>query len=94
MVDKEHVKGEDKGKIILYALSTCVWCKKTKNLLKKLDVDFSFIYVDKLDGEDKEKIMEEVKKYNPRTSFPTVVLNDEKVITGFKENEIIEALEK
>jgi len=25
-----HVDGKNKGKIMLYALSTCVWCKKTK----------------------------------------------------------------
>ena len=32
-----HVDGQDKGKVMLYALSTCVWCKKTKKLLDKLD---------------------------------------------------------
>lgn len=29
----KHVPGEDRGKIALYALSTCGWCAKTKELL-------------------------------------------------------------
>ena len=41
----EHVKGENKGKIMLYALSTCVWCKKTRELLDDLGVEYYFIYV-------------------------------------------------
>ena len=42
----EHVNGENRGKILLYALSTCGWCKKTKGLLNKLGVEYSYIYVD------------------------------------------------
>ena len=41
-----HVEGENKGKVVLYALSTCEWCKKTRLLLEDLKVDFSYIYVD------------------------------------------------
>jgi len=32
-----------------------------------------------------------VKKFNPKCSFPTIIIGD-KVIVGFKENEIREAL--
>ena len=87
-----HIEGENKGKIMLYALSTCVWCKKTKEYLSKIGVEFDYIYVDVLDGSDRGEVMEEVKKWNPRCSFPTLVINDEKCIVGFKEDEIKEAL--
>jgi glutaredoxin len=87
----EHVNGQDTGKIMLYALSTCVWCKKTKQLLGDLGVEFDYIYVDLLEGDDKDKTMNEVEKWNPRCSFPTLVIND-KCIVGFKEDEIREAL--
>ena len=30
----QHVAGKNKGHIVLYALSTCPWCGKTKKLLK------------------------------------------------------------
>jgi glutaredoxin len=86
------VEGKDKGKIVLYALSTCVWCKKVKKLLKKLGVKYSYIFVDELKGKEKEKIIKQLEKWNPRCSFPTVVINNEKCIVGYKEDEIKEAL--
>ena len=36
--------------------------------------------------------MEELKKWNPRCSFPTIVINDSKCIVGFKEDDIKEAV--
>jgi len=86
-----HVDGVNKGKIILYALSTCVWCKKTKKLLDKLGVEYDYIYADHLEGQEKEDVKEEIMKYNPRCSFPTLVINDKKCIAGFKPDEMKEA---
>ena len=91
MLEYEHVKGENKGKIMLYALSTCGWCRKTKELLNELGVKYDYIFVDLLEDKDKDVAMDEVKKWNPRCSFPTIVIND-KCIVGFKEDEIKEAL--
>ena len=88
----EHVAGKDKGKVTLYALSTCIWCKKTKELLSSLGIGFNYIYVDLLKGNDRSKMVEEVKKYNPACSFPTLVIGD-KCIIGFREKEIKEALQ-
>ena len=88
----EHVKGENKGKITLYALSTCGWCKKTKKLLDDLGVEYHYIYVDHLEGNEKEKTLEEIMKWNPRCFFPTVVINNKKCIVGFKEEKIKETL--
>lgn len=87
-----HVPGVDRGKVIMYGLSTCVWCKKTKKLLTDLGVDFDYIYVDRLEGEEEDEAVKEVRRFNPSTSFPTTVINDEKAIVGFKEKEIREAL--
>ena len=88
----EHVDGDNKGKILLYALSTCGWCKKTKKFLTSLGVEFSYIFVDLLEEKERDEIMEDVKKWNPRRSFPIVVINDEKCIVGYKEDQIKEAL--
>ena len=87
----EHVAGNDKGKIMLYALSTCIWCKKTRELLQSLGVAFDYVYVDLLKGDDRSQAIDEIKKYNPSTSFPTVVIGG-KTIIGFREKEIKEAL--
>ena len=87
----EHIDGKDKGKVTLYALSTCGWCKKTKELLIELEVEFSYIYVDLLEGEERSKVIEQVKKFNKQLSFPTLVIDDDKTIVGFNEEGIKEA---
>lgn len=87
----EHVAGKDCGRIRLFALSTCIWCKKTKEFLSSVGVAFDYIYVDLLKGEERAKAIASVKRFNPSTSFPTLVVND-KAIIGFKEKEIKEAL--
>ncbi|WP_440947952.1 glutaredoxin family protein [Methanosarcina sp. T3] len=88
----KHVSGIDRGQVMMYGLSTCVWCKKTKKLLTDLGVDFEYVFVDRLDGDEEKKVIAEVRRYNPSTSFPTTVINGEKTIVGFKEKEIREAL--
>ena len=88
----EHVDGKDKGKIMLYALSTCGWCGKTKELLRQMGVSFDFTYVDLLDGEEQDRAISMVEKFNPSGSFPTLVIGDKKTIIGFREQEIREAL--
>lgn len=90
----KHVEGEDRGKVILYALSTCVWCKRTKRLLNQLGVDYRYVDVDLLDTEEKREALEEVKKHNPARTFPTTVINDEKAIKGYKPEEIRKELER
>lgn len=93
MVKMEHVEGENKGEVVLFALSTCGWCKKTRMLLEELGIDFKYIYVDLLTGDERSEVINEVQKWNPQLSFPTVVINNEDVITGFKEEEIREKLQ-
>ncbi len=88
---KKHVAGRKAGKVMLYALSTCVWCNKTKKLLNELGVEYDYTDVDLLGGEE-EEVMETVKKHNPSRSFPTLVIDDNKAIVGFNEEEIREAL--
>lgn len=87
----EHVEGKDESKIILYALSTCPWCGKTRDLLSSLGVKYDYVYVDLLKGKDREQAVNEIKSLNPSISFPTVVVGD-KVIIGFNEKEIRAAL--
>lgn len=87
-----HVSGMDRGKVLMYGLSTCVWCKKTKKLLTDLGIEFDYIFVDQLEGEEENQAVEEVKRFNPSVSFPTTIINGEKAIVGFKEKEIREAL--
>jgi glutaredoxin len=86
-----HVEGKNKGKVMLYALSTCGWCKKTRALLEELGVAYDYLYVDLLEGDEQETAVAQMGKYNPATNFPTMVLNSGKAIIGFKEDEIRQA---
>ncbi len=87
-----HISGKDSGNIMLYALSTCGWCAKTKKLLEGLGVAYDYEDVDQLSGDEREKAIQSVKMWNPRGSFPTLVIDNKQSIVGFKEEEIREAL--
>lgn len=92
MYPKTRKEGSDKGEIMLYALSTCVWCRKTKELLDSLGVCYSYAYLDQLKGDQQDEAMDEMARVNPARSFPTIVVNSRIVIRGFDENKIRETL--
>jgi glutaredoxin-like protein NrdH len=89
-----RVSGENRGKVVLFALSTCVWCKKTKKLLGELGVEYSFVDVDLLEGDEKDEVVAQLVKWNPKQSFPTLVISDKERIVGFDEEKIREVLGK
>jgi glutaredoxin-like protein NrdH len=76
----------------LYALSTCIWCRKTEKHLDELGYKYEVHYVDKLSGQEREEAMKEVAKFNPSRSFPTLIIDGHKVVVGFKPDEIRSAL--
>lgn len=90
----EHVEGKKKGDVLLYALSTCGWCRKTKRLLEKLRVEYDYVYVDLLEEKEQRKAMKDVERWNPKCSFPTLVVNNEQCIVGFDEEKIKKAVGK
>jgi glutaredoxin-like protein NrdH len=93
MISATTVNGKHrKHDVMLYALSTCVWCKKTKKLLDGLDVTYQYVWVDKLDGRDEDEVMQQVRQHNPECTFPTMVIDGRTCIVGFKEPEIKKAL--
>jgi glutaredoxin-like protein NrdH len=75
----------------MYSLSTCSHCKATKKLLSECEVRYDFTDVDLLEGDERQAVLEEVRRLNPRCSFPTIIIGDT-IIVGYKEEEIKEAL--
>ena len=86
-----NVKGKKTKKILLYALSTCGWCKKTRELLDELGVEYDYVYVD-LARESEKEIDKELKKWNPELSFPTVIIDNSECIVGFNPDKLREKL--
>ncbi len=80
-----------KEKIRLYTLSTCSHCIRTKKFFKDAGIEVEFTDVDLLDGADREKVMDEVRRLNPDCSFPTICIGDI-VVVGFNEERIKKAL--
>jgi glutaredoxin-like protein NrdH len=77
--------------VTIYSLSTCSHCRATKKFLGECTIKYEFIEVDKLEGDERKAIIADVKKFNPRCSFPTIIIG-ETVIVGYKEKDIKEAL--
>lgn len=88
----KHVEGRRKGDVELYALSTCIWCMRTKRLLDEIGVEYSYVDVDLLDEIDREKVMETIHKHNPKGGFPTLIINNDICIVGYKEIDIKKVL--
>lgn len=86
----EHVDGRNVGDVMLYALSTCQWCNKTKQLLKDLGIKFDYMYVDLMEADKQAEALDEIERWNPRGSFPTLVIGNKRCIVGFQESEIRE----
>jgi glutaredoxin len=91
-MEQIHRKGKIQGNILLFALSTCVWCKKTKQLLDDMDIDYYYVDVDLLEGEEKHQAEKEMYTWNPRGTFPTIIINNEHTIVGYSEKEIKEKI--
>ena len=79
-------------KVTLYALSTCVWCKLTKQFLKDNEVEFEYVDVDLLDDEDRSKAHETISSKGGMLSYPTTIIDDKTVVTGFRKDQLKEAL--
>ena len=79
-------------KVTVFALSTCVWCKLTKQFLSDNGVAYEFVDVDLLDDKDKSKVHETIESKGGSLSYPTTIVDDKTVITGFRKDQLKEVL--
>ena len=79
-------------KVMVYAFSTCVWCKMTKKFLQDNGIAYEYVDVDLADEDDKVKIREDIQKKGGTLSYPTTIVDDKTVITGFRKDQLKEAL--
>lgn len=78
--------------VVFYGLSTCIWCRRTRQFLEEQDVAFDYVYVDLLKGQERDEAVEQVRRWNQAASFPTVVLDSSQCVVGYKTGELKEAL--
>ncbi len=89
---KKVAGSNNKHRVTLYALSTCGWCRRTKELLNEHNIEYDYIDVDLCIGEERDEVLNAVRQINPRVSFPTLQI-DGQVVVGFDEKRIKELLE-
>ncbi|OGR77094.1 MAG: hypothetical protein A2X32_07375 [Elusimicrobia bacterium GWC2_64_44] len=80
-------------KVVIYALSTCLWCKKTKKYFDDLKIPYEAIDYDKQDDARQEKIMAEIKKDGCTGSFPFTRIGGA-CVQGYDPDEFGKQLEK
>ena len=88
------VQGTKKDhKVVVYAISTCVWCKMTKQFLKDNKIEFEYIDIDMCEPEEKEKVRQDIVSKGGSLSYPTTIVDGKKLITGFRKDLLKEALQ-
>ncbi len=78
-------------KVILYTLSTCPWCRKTKRFFQEKNIPFEFTDYDLADEATQERIGSEMLKYTDHIAFPFVKIDD-KVVIGYNPEKFEELL--
>jgi glutaredoxin-like protein NrdH len=78
--------------VTVYALSTCPYCKMTKDFLTDRGVEYEVLDVDLLEGDERQHVLTEVQRISGGTSFPVVVYGDSHVV-GYDQAKIKELLD-
>lgn len=84
--------GPPSHSIVMYGLSTCVWCRKMREFLQGEGVVFEVVHVDELSGAERDAAVSEVRKWNPAVSFPTIVIDGARSVNGYRPDEVKEVL--
>ena len=89
----EGEKGSEEN-ILIFTLTTCMWCKKCKRFLEERNLKYRYIDLDKIERQDKSKILDYLKStYDTRISYPFLVCKSGHVV-GYNPNKYEELLGK
>ncbi|AFG36469.1 glutaredoxin family protein [Spirochaeta africana] len=93
-VDTVAVEGDRSDKdLIVYALSTCAFCRKAMDFLSEHGFGYSYVYLDELELETKRSLKADLKaRFKKLPVFPILVIDDDEALSGFVEARWKEAL--
>ena len=69
------------ARVFMYTLSTCPWCRKTKQFFKKSNIPFDYVDYDLQGEEEQQKIIDEMTKAGGM-AFPFVKIGDQ-IVVGY-----------
>jgi len=78
-------------KVFLYTLSTCPWCRKSKQFFKKNRIPYDCVDYDLQSEPEREKIMKKLLELTGVRSFPVVVIGS-RVVVGYDPEKYSEAM--
>ncbi len=92
-METTKVPGENKKhRVLMYAISTCPWCKKAKKFLIDNNIEYEYIDIDLCDEEDQQKIRKDILMRGRQLIYPMIII-DEKIYSNPHEDELMAALE-
>jgi glutaredoxin len=84
-INFETQEGENRErKITLLGLTTCSFCKRAKSFLDENKLGYDYLFLDKIDPEMKKRMKNEFsERYGKRLSYPTLIMENGELLTGF-----------
>jgi len=77
-----------KDDLVVYALSTCGFCRRALIFLRQHSIKFKYVYFDEQEPALQETIIKKLRvQFNEDLSFPFLVINCKKYIIGFDQEE-------
>jgi len=74
--------------IMVYALSTCIFCKKALAFLDANNFAYKYLFIDRIPFESKSAIKKELgERFKENIIFPFMVIDARKHLIGFIESE-------
>ena len=80
------------AEVVMYGLTTCPHCKRAHKFLSENGVNFDVIWIDKLEGEERKRVIEKVHSISGSYSVPLIVKGDRYVL-GFNKERLIELIQ-
>jgi glutaredoxin len=71
----------------VYIITTCPRCRRVKEYLDQLGVDYDVVAVDLLTREERSAIVEKYRQYHPVVSFP-IIEAGEVILIGTNTDEV------
>lgn len=81
----EHHPGKNnKHDIVFFGLTSCGFCKKALTFLDSHDADYRYIFVDTITIDEKVELKKNfMDQFGTKMLFPSAVIDDKKILTGF-----------
>lgn len=80
-------------KVKIYALTTCLWCRKTKQFFEERKIPFECVEYDKLEESRQEELMKEIRASGGTGSFPFIRIGGA-CVQGYDPQEFEQLLKK